>query len=266
MLFRSEDYTRAVALARSPQEAAASLANRGLAVRRLGRLPAAATDLAKAAALVPDSAGYHALHGDILLEMGDAAAAEADLSRALALPSPPPDALFLRAEARRRLNRLEEAEADLTACLEQSCHAGAATRRGLVRLALDRPGPAAADLKAAAGADIQAALLLHLAGVRAGRDGEPDLLRQARQRLKKNAWPAPVLRYLLAELPAQDLLDAAGRDPERATQAAVAVAWTQVAKGLRVEAVRTLRAAEPKAPPASAWTTLLKSELARLGF
>jgi tetratricopeptide (TPR) repeat protein len=261
-----EDYSRAVELARSPQEAASSLANRGLAARRLGRLPAAATDLAKAAALVPDNARFHALHGDILLDLGDPAAAEADLSRALALAAPPKDTVFLRAEARRRLGRLAEAEADLTACLESSCHPLAALRRGLMRLALDRPDEAAADLRPGAGPNApNTATLLHLAELRAGRPGDLDLLRGTRKALK-NSWPAPVLRFLLAEIPARDLEAAAGQDAERATLAALAVAWTQVAQGQRVEAVRTLRAAEPTAPAASIWTTLLRAELARLGF
>lgn len=261
-----EDYTRAIELARSSQEAAAGLANRGMAARRLGRLTEAATDLAKAAALAPDNARFPVLHGEMLLDVGDAAAAEADFGRALALASPPANTLYLRGEALRRLGRLAAAEADYTACLDTACAALAAERRGLVRLAQDKPEPAAADLRAAArDGSPETAVLLHLAEVRAGRTGVPDLLRQARQRVK-NAWPAPVLRFLLGEMPASDLMKAAGQDPEHATLAAVAVAWTQVAQGQRVEAVRTLRAAEPQAPAASIWTTLLKAELGRLGF
>lgn len=261
-----EDYSRALELARSAPEAAASLANRGLAARRLGRLPAAAMDLAKAAALVPENARLHALHGDILLDMGDAAAAETDLSRALELEGPPAETRFLRAEARRRLGRLGDAEADLSACLKDSCSPLAGPRRGLVRLALGRPDEAAEDLRPQAGSGApNTVILLHLAELRAGRPGDPARLRQARTALKK-AWPAPVLRFLLAEIPASDLPATAGKDPEAATLAAVAVAWTQVAQGQRVEAVRTLRAAESHAPAASIWTTLLRAELQRLGF
>ncbi len=261
-----EDYSRAVGLARSAPEAAGYLANRGLCARRLGRLREAATDLAKAAALNPDNARFHALHGEVLLDLGDAGAAEADLSRALELENPPADARYQRAEARRRLGKLAEAENDLDECLGAACHSLAGLRRGLVRLAQGRAAEAAAELRPQAGPNAPYTTILYsLAETRAGRDPDPALLRRARAALGKE-WPAPVLRFLLAEIPASGLLDAAGKDPEQATLAAVAVAWAQVAHGQRVEAVRTLRAAQDRAPAASPWTTLLRFELERLGF
>lgn len=202
---------------------------RGLMKRDLDDCFGALSDFSRALAIQP--AFFNALfqRGRCLQRLGDDGPAAEDYTRAVQIGGqlhPRFLAFFARADAYRRLGRLEDALADYTTVLGLRTDTTARRSRAWVYAYLDRWSDAHADMSSylhdTEGKEpdaIYAAILANLALRRMGRRSDAGrFLESWRSRLDLKAWPAPAFEYLAGRLPEREFLEAAA-DPRRATEA-----------------------------------------------
>ncbi|HVL37289.1 MAG TPA: tetratricopeptide repeat protein [Burkholderiales bacterium] len=264
------EFERATALA--PQ-APLAWHNRGLARRQLRDCEGAVADFTRALELAPKLFQAWYQRGNCRQVLGDYAAAVDDYTHALALPGQI-HARFLahfgRADAYRRLARLDEAHADYSRVLELRRDTTALRARAWVEAYRARWRQAHDDLARylhetqakepdAAHAVIMAVLALE----RIGESGAP-LLEQWQRFAAAAPWPAPVLRYLRGELSEEELLDAAQGDGER-TEALAYAGSRRFARGDQAGAVTLWTRVLREGNPAFLEYDLAYHELRRLG-
>ena len=217
-------------------EAAAGWYYRGLMKRDLDDCLGALSDFSRALAIQP--AFFNALfqRGRCLQRLGDDGPAADDYTRAVQIAGqlhPRFLAFFARADAYRRLGRLEEALSDYTTVLGLRTDTTARRSRGWVYAYLNRWSDAYDDMSSylhdTEGKEpdaVYAAIVANLALRRMGRqDDAGRLLESWRSRLALKAWPAPALEYLTGRLPEREFLEAAAG----AAQVTEALAYVGVA-------------------------------------
>jgi tetratricopeptide (TPR) repeat protein len=248
--------------------------NRGLVRRDLGECRAALGDFDRALALQPQF--FNALYqrANCRQALGQYAEAIDDYSQAVAFPGRIP-ARFLahlgRADALRRLGRLDEAYGDYTRVAELRDDTRALRSRAWVQYYRGRWREAQEDAaryllqSEAKEHDAPYALILGaLALRRAGDDdGASRFLREWQPRLAAKAWPAPVLLYL-ADGNEKRLL-AAAKDAGQRTEARAYVGANLLARGERSRAVDILSKVLREDEPGYLEYDLAYYELERLG-
>jgi lipoprotein NlpI len=150
--------------------------NRGQAHKAKGDYERALADYEQAIVFAPSDARLYNERGTAYAGMSDFPNAMADFNRAIALKPDQEAAIKNRGRINFVLGNFAQAAADL--------------QRGL---SLDS-------------ADADAALWLHVARLRLAQDDASDFAAHAAS-VDSSRWPAPVLRYFLGTLPAQQLLD-----------------------------------------------------------
>lgn len=238
------EFDRAIALA---PDAPLAWFNRGLVRRALKNCPTAIEDFSRALELQPDF--FNALYqrASCLAATGATRRAVDDFTRAASLPGRI-DARFLalygRADAYRRLGRLEEADADYTQVIALRTDTAALRSRAWVRFYRGQWREAFADaarhLHDTEGKEPDAAYSLILGVLALRRAGEMQkaarFLGDWQARVKAGRWPGAILDYLLTGDDAALL--AAGTSPGEATEARAYI-------GVNLLALRdTRRAAE----------------------
>ena len=248
--------------------------NRGLVHRDLGDCRAALVDFDRALALQPQF--FNALYqrGNCRQALGNYAEAIDDYTRAVGFPGRIP-ARFLahlgRADALRRLGRLDEAYADYTRVAELRDDTRALRSRAWVQYYRGRWREAQEDAarylhdshakeRDAPYAVILGALALRRAG---DDDGASRFMREWQPRIADQEWPAPVLAYL-ADGNEKRLL-AAAKDAGQWTEARAYVGANLLARGERDRAVEILRKVLREDEPGYLEYDLAYYELARLG-
>jgi tetratricopeptide (TPR) repeat protein len=262
------------AVAQAPGSAAAWF-NRGLARRALKDCRAAVADFARALELQPDY--FNALYqrGNCRQAMGTPELAVEDYSRAVGLPGRI-DARFLayfgRADAYRRLGRLEEADADYTRVLALRTDTTALRSRAWVSYYRGRWRPAYEDAEKyihdTEGREPDAAYALALGVIALQRDGDApraaSFLQEWQPRVNAAPWPARILGYLKSGDEAA-LLAAASTGGER-TEAWAYIGASLLARGQQARAVALLRRVLREGDPAYLEYDLAYHELRRLGL
>jgi tetratricopeptide (TPR) repeat protein len=262
------------AVAQAPESATAWF-NRGLAKRALKDCRAAVADFSRALELRPDY--FNALYqrGNCRQALGSPELAVEDYGRAVALPGRI-DARFLayfgRADAYRRLGRLEEADADYTQVLALRTDTTAFRSRAWVSYYRGQWRPAYEDAQKyihdTEGKEPDAAYALALGVIALRRGGEAaraaTFLEEWQPRVKAATWPAHILGYLkTGDEPG--LLAAAGTRGER-TEAWAYVGASLLARGLQARGVSLLKRVLREGDPAYLEYDLAYHELRRLGL
>ncbi|MBW8769705.1 MAG: tetratricopeptide repeat protein [Gemmatimonadetes bacterium] len=163
--------------------------NRGLAHKAKGDYDRALADYEQAIVFAPTDARLYNERGTAFAGMSDFTHAIADFNHAISLK---PD------------------------------HEAAITNRGRINFVLGNFAQAAADLQRGLSldsADADAALWLHIARMRLAQDDASDFAAHAAA-VDSTRWPAPLLRYFLGTLPAQELRLAAKDSTTGTTSAA----------------------------------------------
>jgi lipoprotein NlpI len=151
-------------------------------------------------------------------------------------------------------------------------HADAFTNRARARFYQGKFAEAGSDFAKAVGlapSDPYTVLWLYLAEARAGKDGRPDLTRNA-PRLSPKEWPAPVVSLYLGSITPQAVLDAA-KDPdarkqrEQQCEAYFYVGQHLLLQGRKDEAVRMFRATVATGVTIFIEYEWARAELSRLG-
>jgi tetratricopeptide (TPR) repeat protein len=258
----------------SPGSAAAWF-NRGLARRALKDCRAAVKDFARALELRPDF--FNALYqrGNCRQALGSSQLAIEDYSRAAALPGRI-DARFLayfgRADAYRRLGRLEEADADYTQVIAMRTDTTALRSRAWVRfyrgLWSEAFADAARHLHETEGKEPDAAYSLILGVLALRRGGD---MQQARKflnewgaRVKADPWPGAILAYL--DTGADAALLAVASNPAETTEARAYVGSNLLALRQVPRGVELLRQVVRDGDPSYLEYDLAYHELRRLGL
>ena len=234
--------------------------NRGLVKRDLKDCPGAIADFSRALELEP--AYFNAVYqrGRCRQALGDDSGALPDLTRAATLPGEIHGrflAYFARADAFRRLGRLEDAHADYTRVLELRTDTTARRSRGWVSLYRGRLREAADDFTRymhdtegkepdAPYATIAAVLALRRLGQ---RDEAAKLLQRWEPRLDAKQWPAPVLEFLRGKL-AEDRLIASASGAGQKTEALAYAGVAALAGGGSERGYRLLRRVLREGDPA----------------
>ena len=266
------EFDRAIRLA--PTSALAWY-NRGLVRRDLKDCRAALDDFGHALELQPNL--FNALYqrGNCRQALGDYAHAMDDYSRAIALPGRI-DARFLayfgRADALRRLGRLEEAHADYTRVTELRTDTTALRSRawvnfyrGLWREAYQDAAKHVHDTEAKEPDAAYAVILGVLALRHAGQPAQASaFLQQWEPRLDAARWPASVIAYLKSG--DESVLLAAGKEPGERTEARAYIGADLLAQGQRGRGVEMLQQVLRQGEPGYFEYDLAYHELRRLGL
>jgi len=248
--------------------------NRGLVRRDLKDCRNALGDFSRALELEP--ALFNALYqrGNCRQVLGEYPAAVDDYTRAAALPGQIHArflAYYARGDALRRMGRLAEAHADYTRVIELRIDTTALRQRAWVSFYAGRWRAAYADMARymhdtegkepdAAYAVVLGALALRLAG-----DDGAKFIAQWESRLKADAWPAPVLRFLRREIGESELLEKAG-NPGQRTEALAYVGASLLAAGQRSRGLETLARVLREGDPSVLEYDLAYHELRRAGL
>jgi len=249
--------------------------NRGLVKRDLKDCRSAIADFSRA--LEIERGYFNALYqrGRCRQALGDDQAALADLTQAATLPGQVHArfmAYFARADAYRRLGRLDDAYADYSRVLELRTDTTALRSRAWVSLYLGRLREAANDFTRylhqtegkepdAPYAAIPAVLALRQLGA---RDEADKLLAHWRVRLTLKEWPAPVIEFLRGTPSEERLLAAATNAGER-TEALAYAGMAALAAGQRERGWQLLSRALREGDPAYLEYDLAYHELRRAG-
>jgi len=250
--------------------------NRGLVRRDLKDCRAAIGDFGHALELEPGL--FNALYqrGNCLQVFGEYQRAIDDYSRAVALPGRI-DARFLahygRADALRRLGRLEEAYADYTRVSELRTDTTALRSRAWVSFYRGRWREAYMDAAKyvhdteakepdAAYAVILGALALRRAGT---QQEATKFISEWRPRLDAAKWPAPVIEYLDGRMQ-ESALFAAARGPGERTEALAYAGASLLAAGQQQEGIDVLQRVLREGEPGYLEYDLAYHELRRLGL
>jgi tetratricopeptide (TPR) repeat protein len=234
--------------------------NRGLVKRDLKDCRGAIADFSRALELEP--AHFNSLYqrGRCRQALGDDSGALPDLTRAAAQPGQVHArfmAYFARADAYRRLGRLDEAHADYTYVLELRTDTTARRSRGWVSLYRGRLREAADDfiryMHDTEGKEPDApyatiAAVLALRRLRQG-DEAAKLLERWTPRLNAKAWPAPVLEFLRGNL-AEERLIASASGAGQKTEALAYAGMAALADGGAERGYRLLRRVLREGDPA----------------
>ena len=266
------EFERAVALA---PKAPLAWFNRGLAHRALKNCPAAIKDFSRALELQPDD--FNALYqrASCLAATQAPQRAVDDYSRAISIPGRI-DARFLafygRADAYRRLGRLEEADADYTQVLALRTDTTALRSRAWVNFYRGRWRESYQDsarhLHETEGKEPDAAYSIMLGVLALRRGGE---MQQARKflsewgaRVKPGPWPGAILAYLDTGADAALLLVAS--NPAETTEARAYVGSNLLAHREVPRGVELLRQVVREGDPSYLEYDLAYHELRRLGL
>ncbi len=266
------EFDRAVRLA---PDSALAWYNRGLVRRDLKNCRAALADFSRALELQPDF--FNALYqrGNCRQALAQYTQALADYSQAAALPGRI-DARFLayyaRADALRRLGRLEEADADYSHVMELRGDTTALRSRAWVSFYRGRwmesyrdVAKYVHDTQAKEPDAAYAVILGVLALRRAGRATEASaFLEEWRPQLDGTRWPAPILGYL-KDGRADALLAAAKGRAER-TEARAYLGSDLIAQGEPARGIELLRQVLREDEPGYLEYDLAYHELRRLGL
>ena len=250
--------------------------NHGLVRRDLKDCRAAIDDFGHALALQPGL--FNALYqrGNCLQVLGEYERAIDDYGRAIALPGRI-DARFLayfgRADALRRLDRLEEALADYTRVRELRTDTTALRSRAWVSFYRGRWREAYVDAakyvhdtEAKEPDTAYAVILGALALRRAGKQQEAaKFISEWKPRLDALTWPAPVIEYLEGRMQESALL-AAARGPGELTEALAYIGASLLAAGQRQKGIDVLQRALREGEPGYLEYDLAYHELRRLGL
>lgn len=266
------EFDRAVKLA--PDSAFARY-NRGLVQRGLGDCRAALADFDRALELRPDF--FNALYqrGNCLQALGEYGRAVDDYGRAIALPGRI-DGRFLahfgRADALRRLGRLDEAYGEYTRVSELRTDTTALRSRAWVSFYrgrwADAYGDAAKYVHDTEAKEPDAAYAVILAVLALRRAAQPReaaaFLEQWEQQLDRVRWPAPVIAYL--KHGDASVLLAAARQPGESTEARAYLGADLLAQGKKERGVTILQAVLRDGEPGYLEYDLAYHELRRLGL
>jgi len=264
------EFNRAVALA---PDSDLAWYNRGLVQRDLRDCRRAVADFDRALALQPEF--FNALYqrANCLQQLGEYAKAVDDYSHAIAFPGRV-HARFLahfgRADALRRLGRLDEAYVDYTRVSELRSDTRALSSRAWVQYYRGRWRDAQRDaaqyLHDTEGKEPDAAyaVILGVLALRRAEDrtGADSFLQQWQPQLDGAQWPAPVIAYLKGgdEKP---LLRAA-KDAGQRTEAGAYLGADLIAQGQRARAIEILRKVMREGKPGYWEYDLAYYELRRL--
>jgi tetratricopeptide (TPR) repeat protein len=265
------EFDRAVRLAPSSDLA---WYNRGLVHRDLDDCRSAVADFSRALELQAEF--FNALYqrGNCRQALALYADAVDDYSRAVAFPGRV-HARFLahlgRADALRRLGRLDEAYADYTRVAELRSDTRALRSRAWVQYYRGRWREAQADAARylrdsdAKEDDAPYAVILGVLALRRAGDaqGAARFLRDWQPRLAVKEWPAPVLAYL-ADGDEKRLLGSA-KDPGQRTEARAYLGANLLARGERSHALNVLKKVLHEDQPGYLEYDLAYYELERLG-
>ncbi len=263
---------RAVELA--PASSAAWF-NRGVVRRDLKDCAAAVGDFSRALELQPDFFNAFYQRGNCRQALGEQAGAVEDYSRAVALPGRI-DARFLayfgRADAQRRLGRLDEAYADYTQVIALRTDTTALRSRAWVSFYRGRWRDAYQDVARyvhdteAKEPDAAYAIILGALALRMeSRPREADeFLKQWQTKIDAARWPAPVIAYLQRG-DAKAMLAAATQPGER-TEARAYLGADLLAQGKQEQGVEVLRQLLADGDPAYLEYDLAYHELRRRGL
>jgi tetratricopeptide (TPR) repeat protein len=249
--------------------------NRGLVQRALGNCRAAADDFSRALELQPDF--FNALYqrGNCMQALGATGRAVEDYTRAVAIPGRI-DARFLayfgRADAYRRLGRLEEADADYTRVLglrtdttALRSRAWVSYYRGLWSAAYEDAAKYVHDTE---GKEPDAAYVIALGVLALRREGQAakaaTFLEQWQPRITAPPWPSAVLAYL-KNGDTQVLLSTATNAGER-TEALAYIGASLLAQGQQARGADILQQVLRDGDPAYLEYDLAYHELRRLGL
>jgi len=265
------EFDRVVRLA---PDSALAWYNRGLVRRDLKDCRAAIGDFGHALELQPGL--FNALYqrGNCLQVLGEYERAIDDYSRAVALPGRI-DARFLahygRADALRRLGRLEEAYAAYTRVSELRTDTTALRSRAWVSFYRGHWREAYVDAAnyvhdtEAKEPDAAYAVILGVLALRRLGEKDQDFVAQWEPRFDSKTWPAPVLRYLKGEIGERQLLDAAKTVGER-TEALAYTGASLLAAGQRQKGIDVLQRVLREGEPGYLEYDLAYHELRRLGL
>ena len=267
-----QEFDRAVRLAPGSELA---WYNRGLVHRDLKDCRGAVADFDRALALQADF--FNALYqrGNCRQQLGDYAKAVDDYTRAVGVPGRI-DARFLaylaRADALRRLGRLEEARGDYTSVTQLRVDTRALRSRAWVNYYLGHWREAYADaakyIHDSAAKEPDTVYVLALGVLALRRSGQATQAAQFMQEwqapLDAKPWPAPVLDYL-KDGKASALLGAAKTPGER-TEAGAYLGADLLAQGKNARAVEVLRTVLREGVPGYFEYDLAYYELQRLGL
>jgi tetratricopeptide (TPR) repeat protein len=248
--------------------------NRGLVRRDLKDCAAAVGDFSRALELQADS--FNALYqrGNCRQALGEQASAVEDYSRAVLLPGRI-DARFLayfgRAEAQRRLGRLDEAYADYTQVIAMRTDTTALRSRAWVSFYRgrwrDAYRDAAKHVHDTEAKESDAAYSVILGTLALRMESRPreasEFLKQWQAKIDAVRWPAPVIAYL-QHGDAKALLEAAKQPGER-TEARAYLGVDLLAQGKQAQGVEVLRQVLADGDPAYLEYDLAYHELRRLG-
>lgn len=225
--------------------------NRGLVRRDLKDCQAAVGDFDRALEIQPRL--FNALYqrGNCRQQLGEYEAAIADYSRAIELPGRA-DARFVayfgRADAYRRMGRLDEAYRDYTAVSKVRNDTRALRSRAWIECYRGRWRECHADaaryLADTGGGEPDApyAVILGMLALRRAGDaaGASAFTQKWQPERPPGTWPGPVLAYLQGATSEKALLSAA-RDPGQRTEAGAYIGQSLLAKGETKRAIEVLR-------------------------
>jgi tetratricopeptide (TPR) repeat protein len=241
--------------------------NRGNAYRAKGEYDLAIKDFDLAIKLQPTDARHYNNRGGAYADKGDSKRAIADYSRAIELD---PNLATAYMDRGLFLNEKGEFAAALQdggkgIALEPDDHTGWWVK-GVAEFGLARYQASAVTLTGyldRRADDPYGALLLFIAQARAG-EADTDRLRSHATRFDLAKWPGPILRYLLGDLPKDQVVEAAGPDVELQCDVSFYLGQQFLADGEKEAARVMLRTAADICPANFVEQALARAELSRL--
>lgn len=243
----------------------------GLRLAKDGRFKEAMAELDKAIRLKPTYAEAFSARGNVRNRLIQNQRAIEDFNEAIRLNPQYTEAYYNRANVYMDAGQREQAVRDYSEAVAQNAsHAEAFYNRGLAYAALRR-GEAAADARSylnLRGWKEERAIYIVLIGYLGYRYGGQDeearkLLEEAKTKCETSLWPYPIVRYLLNETSAQDLLQAAV-DNDKRTEARTYIGIELSLAGKRDEALTHLKWVQEHGNKGFVESTLASNELARL--
>jgi lipoprotein NlpI len=243
----------------------------GVRLAQDGLLKEAMEEFDKAIRLKPTYAEAFSARGNVRNRLVQNKRAIEDFDEAIRLNPRYTEAYYNRANAYMDSGQRERAVQDYSETIVlNASHAEAFYNRGLA-YAMLRRGEAAADARSyleLRGWKDERALYIVLIGYLGYRYGSQDedarkLLAEAKTKCEVSAWPYPIIRYLLGEESAQELLKTA-TDNDKKTEAHAYIGIELSLSGNRSEALTHLKWVQANGNKGFVETTLATNELSRL--
>lgn len=258
------DFTQTLKL--EPNHALA-LINRARSFTALSQPSKAMRDLTKAISIAPELPGAYALRAQIYFNHRDYPSAASDYQAALK-QNPKDSMLALRlAESRILAGQANEAIAGLEGLAkspDSSIRSKALKLKGRASFMWGEFKHAREDFQEhlkLSDSSPYAYIWLKFAALRLGKQSGATAPECAQAQ-----WPCPIIRFIDGTTSASSALLAAGKSPEKQTEALFAIAQVHLAKGERVKAVRVLKSILEANVRYFTEYPVAKAQLKRLGF